>query len=223
MSRKSSPRSHRRHSLDGEASERARIVAAFMGLLVEQSIKKIDIRQIAAAGDTSLAQLRAEFDSTVIVLAAQVKEIGRLTLAADNIGSAERDRGLAMLLSFVLRTWLAGEEPDLTRAVSALDRASAWAIRRIPDPAPDSSAGLDRSRGKTRCQSRPSRAAVAEREREPRRMVPGLSLTPSRKSRTPSRRPAAGPNQLSKSCAAVSVSDCGSKSDVMICMGSAFL
>jgi hypothetical protein len=128
MSRKSSPRSRRRHSPDGEASERARIVAAFMGLLVEQSIMKIDIRQIAAAGDVSLAQLRAEFDSTIMVLAAQVKEIDRLTLTADNIGLAERDRGLAMLLSFVLRTWLAGEDPYLARAVSALDRASAWAM-----------------------------------------------------------------------------------------------
>jgi AcrR family transcriptional regulator len=129
MSRKSSPRSHRHYPLDGEASERARIVAAFMGLLVEQSIKKVDVRQIAAAGDVSLAQLRAEFDSTIIVLTAQVREIDRLALATNNIQSADRDRGLAMLLSFVLRTWLAGEDPDLNRAVSALDRATAWACK----------------------------------------------------------------------------------------------
>jgi hypothetical protein len=131
MTRKSSPRSQRRRSLDGGASERARIVAAFMGLLVEQSVKRIDIGQIAAAGDVSFVQLRAELDSTITVLAAHVERIDRLALADENVGIAERDRGLAMLLSAVLRTWLDGEDPNLTRAVSALDRASAWAAPRL--------------------------------------------------------------------------------------------
>jgi len=126
MTRKSSSRSQRPCSLDGEASERAQIVAAFMGLLVEQSIKRIDIGQIAAAGDVSFAQLRAELDSTIAVLVTHVENIDRLTLTNENVGIGERDRGLAMLLSAVLRTWLDGEGPDLARAVSALDRASAW-------------------------------------------------------------------------------------------------
>jgi hypothetical protein len=133
MTHKSSPRSQRRCSLDGGASERARIVAAFMGLLVEQSIKRIDIGQVAAAGDVSFVQLRAELNSTIVVLSAHVEEIDRLALAAKNVGIAERDRGLAMLLSAVLRAWLDGEDPDLTCAVSALDRAGAWAApRRLP-------------------------------------------------------------------------------------------
>jgi hypothetical protein len=133
MSRKTPPRGQRGGSLDVEASERGRIVAAFMGLLVEQSIKKIDIGQIAAAGDVSLAQLRAELGSTIAVLAAHLEKIDRQVLAAENVGAAERDRGLAMLLSGVLRTWLDGQDPELTRAVSALDRAGAWAMpRRLP-------------------------------------------------------------------------------------------
>jgi hypothetical protein len=125
MRRKSSHRQQTDKSLEGEACERARIVAAFMGLLVEQSVKRIDIGQIAAAGDVSLVQLRAELDSTIAVLAAHVEKIDRL--GDENVAIAERDRGLAMLLSAVLRTWLDGEDPDLSRAASALDRASAWA------------------------------------------------------------------------------------------------
>jgi hypothetical protein len=126
----SSPRSQRRRSLDGKASERVQIVAAFMGLLVEQSIKRIDIGQIAAAGDVSPQQLRAELDSTIAVAAAHVERIDRLALATENLGIVARDRGLAMLLSAVLRTWLDGEDPGLTHAVSALDRAGAWAAPR---------------------------------------------------------------------------------------------
>jgi hypothetical protein len=126
MTRNSSPCRQRCHSLDGEVAERVRIVAAYMGLLVEQSIKKIDIGQIALADGVSPTQLRAELDATITVLAAQVEKIDGLALAADNVGLAERDHGLAILLSIVLRTWLDGEDPDLIRAVSALERAGAW-------------------------------------------------------------------------------------------------
>jgi hypothetical protein len=131
LRRKSSPRKQTGSSLDGQASERARIVAVFMGVLVEQSVKRIDIGQIAAAGDVSLVQLRAELDSTIAVLAAHVEKIDRLAFSDESVGISERDR-LAMLLSAVLRTWLDGEDPDLSRAVSALDRVSAWAAPHLP-------------------------------------------------------------------------------------------
>jgi hypothetical protein len=130
VTHKSSPRSQESRSLDVGASERVQIIAAFMGLLVEQSVKKIDIGQVAAAGNVSFMQLRTELDSTIAVLTAHVEKIDRLALADENARIAERDRGLAMLLSAVLRTWLGGEDSDLTRAVSALDRARAWAAPR---------------------------------------------------------------------------------------------
>jgi len=126
MTRNSPSRRQRCHSLDGDASERARIVAAYMGLLVEQSIQKIDIGQIALADAFSLEQLRAELDATIKILAAQVEKMNGLALAGDNVSLAERDHGLAMLLSVVLRTWLDGGGPDLIGAVAALDRAAAW-------------------------------------------------------------------------------------------------
>jgi hypothetical protein len=130
MTRKSSCRTQDSNSLDGEQLERARIVAAFTGLLVEQSIKKIDFGQIATGADVSLAQLRAELGSTMAVLAAHVERIDRLVLAGGNVEMAERAQGLAMLLASVLRTWLDGEDPDLARTISALDRAGAWAAPR---------------------------------------------------------------------------------------------
>jgi hypothetical protein len=127
MTFKSSCRTQESNSLDSEELERARIFAAFMGVLVEQSIKKFDFGQIAAGADVSLVQLREELGSTIAVLAAHVERIDRLVLAGEDVLMAERAEGLAMLLTSVLRTWLDGEDPDLARTMSALDRAGAWA------------------------------------------------------------------------------------------------
>jgi AcrR family transcriptional regulator len=135
MTSKSSRRKQTRNSLDSETSERARIIAAFTGLLVEQSIRKMDFGKIAAAADVSLAQLREELGSTIAVLAAHVEQIDRLVLAGENVEMAERTHGLAMLLTSVLRAWLEGEDPDLARTMSAIERAGAWtAARRLPRP-----------------------------------------------------------------------------------------
>src|SRR5579863_6816897 len=92
MTIKSSPGRHESASFHVEETERARIVAAFMALFVERSIKKIDF-----GTDISLAQLREEFGSTIAVLAAHVEQIDRLVLADENVEMAERALGLAML------------------------------------------------------------------------------------------------------------------------------
>jgi AcrR family transcriptional regulator len=140
MTHKSSRRRQESNSLDSEKSERARIVAAFMGLLVEQSIKKSHLGQIAAGARVSLAQLRDEFGSTIAVLAAHVEQIERTVVPGENVQMAESAHGLAMLLTSVLRAWLAGEDPDLARTMSALDRVGVWtAPRGLPRP------GLPRS------------------------------------------------------------------------------
>jgi hypothetical protein len=48
---------------------------------------------------------------------------------------SERTQRFAMLPTLVIRTWLDGENPDLARTVSALDRAGAWsAPPRLPRP-----------------------------------------------------------------------------------------
>jgi len=122
MTVKSSPGRQESASVDAQESGRARIVAAFMALFVEQSIRKIDF-----GTDVSLGQVRGEFGSTIAVLAAHVEQMDRLVLADENVEMAERALGLAMLLSSVLRTWLDGADPDLAGVLSALDRAGAWA------------------------------------------------------------------------------------------------
>jgi hypothetical protein len=122
MTGNSSPCGQRSDPRDAEECERARIVAAFVALFVEQTIKKIDL-----GAEVSLMQLREEFGSTIAVLAAHVEQIDRLLLAGENVEMAERAQGLAVLLSSVLRTGLDGADPDLARIISVLERAGAWA------------------------------------------------------------------------------------------------
>jgi len=61
-------------------SPRERIIAAFMGLLAEKSIERIDLTEIAKRAEVPLADLRAEFGSTLAILAAHMKEIDRAVL-----------------------------------------------------------------------------------------------------------------------------------------------
>jgi AcrR family transcriptional regulator len=61
-------------------SPRERIIAAFMGLLAEKSIERIDLAEIAKRAEVPLADLRGEFGSTLAILAAHMKEIDRAVL-----------------------------------------------------------------------------------------------------------------------------------------------
>ena len=51
-------------------SERQRTVGAFMQLLAEKPIERIDLGEIGERAKVSLARLREEFDSTLSILAA---------------------------------------------------------------------------------------------------------------------------------------------------------
>jgi hypothetical protein len=136
MASKSSNLRQTRNSLDAETSGRAQIVAAFMGLLVEKSIRTMD-GQIAPGVDVSIAQLREEFGLTIDVLTAHVEKMDCKVHAGKDIEMAERAHCLAMLLTSVLRAWLKGEDPNLSGTVSAIERAGAWAAARRP-PRPKS-------------------------------------------------------------------------------------
>jgi AcrR family transcriptional regulator len=61
-------------------SPRERIIAAFMALLAEKSIERIDLAEIAKRAEVPLADLRGEFNSTLAILAAHMKEIDRAVL-----------------------------------------------------------------------------------------------------------------------------------------------
>jgi AcrR family transcriptional regulator len=59
---------------------RDRIIAAFMALLAEKSIERIDIAEIAKRAEVSLADLRGEFGTTLAILAAHMKDVDRAVL-----------------------------------------------------------------------------------------------------------------------------------------------
>jgi AcrR family transcriptional regulator len=65
------------------AGDREKIIAALLGLLAEKPIEQIGLAELAEAAGISLAQLRAEFPSTLAVLAAHIKAIDRAVLAED--------------------------------------------------------------------------------------------------------------------------------------------
>lgn len=81
--------------------DRQRIIGAFMQLLAEKPIERIDLNEVAKRANVSLARLREEFDSTVSILAAQMKEIDRAVLDGVDADMAEeppRDRLFEVLM-----------------------------------------------------------------------------------------------------------------------------
>lgn len=81
--RKSSARSSRRPAAAAPASDRDKIIAAFLNLVAEKPIEQIGFAAIAEASGVSLAQLRGEFPSTLAILAAHIKSVDRAVLSQD--------------------------------------------------------------------------------------------------------------------------------------------
>lgn len=82
-------------------SDRECIVRAFMQLLAEKPIERIDFAEIAKRARVSLARLREEFESTLAILAAQMKKIDRQVLdgaTADMAEESPRDRLFDILM-----------------------------------------------------------------------------------------------------------------------------
>ena len=86
MARKASRKSAARPTSRGSKSERERIIEAFMALLAEKPIERIDFAEIAKSARVSLSELRGTFPSMLAILAAQMREIDRAVLAG---GDAE--------------------------------------------------------------------------------------------------------------------------------------
>ncbi|HML07432.1 MAG TPA: TetR/AcrR family transcriptional regulator [Xanthobacteraceae bacterium] len=92
MARKPPRRSARSASTHGPAapaSEREKIIAAFLALLTEKPFEEIGLAEIAARAGVSIAQLRDEFSSTLAIIAAHIKTIDRAVLAGDFSDMAE--------------------------------------------------------------------------------------------------------------------------------------
>jgi AcrR family transcriptional regulator len=107
MARKAARRKATRSSRKAAAPERPAptntreaIVGAFMDLLAEKRFEEIGLADVAEQADISLADLRGEFNSTLAILAAHVKQIDRAVLAGgeDMAEEPARDRLFDVLM-----------------------------------------------------------------------------------------------------------------------------
>ncbi len=70
-------------------SDRDKAVDALMALLAEHSFEQIGLAEIAGRAGLKLTQLRAEFGSTLAILAAHIKDIDRAVLSGGDADMAE--------------------------------------------------------------------------------------------------------------------------------------
>jgi AcrR family transcriptional regulator len=70
-------------------STREKAIDAFLRLLAEKRFEQIDMAEVANEAGVSLADLRAEFGSLFVILAAHIKDIDRAVLAGIDAEMAE--------------------------------------------------------------------------------------------------------------------------------------
>jgi AcrR family transcriptional regulator len=70
-------------------TDREKAIDALMSLLADHSFEQIGLAEVAGRAGIKLSQLRAEFGSTLAILAAHIKEIDRAVLAGGDGDMAE--------------------------------------------------------------------------------------------------------------------------------------
>src|SRR4029077_15386438 len=70
-------------------SDRDKAIDALMALLSEHSFERIGFAEVGGKGGIKLSKLRAEFGSTLAILAAHIKDIDRAVLAGGDADMAE--------------------------------------------------------------------------------------------------------------------------------------
>src|SRR5260221_3477893 len=103
MARKASRKSAARPTSRGSKSERERIIEAFMALLAEKPIQRIDFAEIAKSAHVSLSDLRGICASTLAILAAQMREIYRELLAGGDAELTNQPPGQRLLYVLMQR------------------------------------------------------------------------------------------------------------------------
>ena len=71
------------------ANDRDKAIDALMALLAEHSFEQIGLAEVAGRAGLKLSQLRAEFGSTLAIVAAHIKDIDRAVLAGGGADMAE--------------------------------------------------------------------------------------------------------------------------------------
>jgi len=70
-------------------TDRGKAIEALMALLAEHSFEEIGLAEVAGRAGLKLSDLRAEFGSTLAIVAAHIKEIDRAVLAGGSADMAE--------------------------------------------------------------------------------------------------------------------------------------
>jgi len=124
-------------------SDRDKAVDALLALLAEHSFEQIGLAEVAGRAGLKLSQLRAEFGSTLAILAAHIKDIDRAVLAggdADMMDEPARERLFDVLMRRLealapykeaVRSVLcsARRNPGLALALNAMAvRSQAWML-----------------------------------------------------------------------------------------------
>jgi AcrR family transcriptional regulator len=102
---KTAPKSARSASArkpSSPATEREKIIAAFLALLADQPFERISLADVAGRAGVSLAQLRGEFSSTLAIVAAHIKATDRAILAED-LSEMEEEPARERLFDVLMR------------------------------------------------------------------------------------------------------------------------
>ena len=100
-SRKSKTQARASAAAPRGTTNRDKAIDALMALLAEQAFDEVGLAEIAGRAGLSLSQLRAEFGSTLAILAAHIKDIDRQVLDgtdADTADEPARDRLFDVLM-----------------------------------------------------------------------------------------------------------------------------
>ena len=98
-------------------SDRDKAIDGLMALLAEHRFEQIGLAEVAGRAGIPLSQLRAEFGSTLAILAAHIKEIDRAVLAGGDADMAEESARERLFDVLMRRLEVLGPYKDAVRSI----------------------------------------------------------------------------------------------------------
>src|SRR5215510_11021570 len=99
------------------SSDREKVIAALMALLAERPFEQIGLAEVAGHAGLKLSQLRAEFGSTLAILAAHIKEIDRVVLAGGDADMSEEPARQRLFDVLMRRLEALGPHKEAVRSI----------------------------------------------------------------------------------------------------------
>lgn len=99
------------------SSDRDKAIGALMALLAEHRFEQIGLAEVAGRAGIKLSQLRAEFGSTLSILAAHMKDIDRTVLAGGDADMAEESARERLFDVLMRRLEVLGPYKDAVRSI----------------------------------------------------------------------------------------------------------